>query len=178
VNNGKKPPSLASILRGDDDFQKAWDEAPSTPSDRDPLPAGRYRCLVADGRLAESRQKSTPSYKVAFEVVEGEHTGRKVFLDLWLSPAALRISKPQLIALGFGSAAELQRDCPALGSLAEVDVVLRADDQGRQWNEVRAFKIVEAAPADDFAPAEMEDNGRAAGEGAAGKPKVGGGFEL
>lgn len=175
---GKKPLSLADILRGGKDFMQAWDEAPSTAADQKLIPTGTYRCRVADGKLAESRQKATPSYKVTFEVIEGDHVGRKLFLDLWLSATALRISKPMLITLGFPErGANLRVPCPALDAIAEVVVAMRADNQGRQWNEVRSFKIVEAAPADDFAPADDQVE-KAQGEGGAKTPTAGGRFEL
>ena len=47
-------PRLNEILNGGgDDFNEMWDATPAA-DEFEPLPSGRYRALVADGRLAES----------------------------------------------------------------------------------------------------------------------------
>jgi hypothetical protein len=110
--------------------------------------------LVAGGHL-DTAKTGTACYKVVFEVVEGEHTGRKIFHDVWLTSKALRMSGHELAKLGFRSIKELdQRPLPT-GLLADVEVVVNADDDGTERNRVRRFEVIEAdVPAADFRPAD------------------------
>jgi hypothetical protein len=144
-----KRPRLDSILSGSGsggNFDDLWN-ATDAAGERDPLPPGRYLCLVVNGELAESRTKATPSYKLTFEVVEPtDFAGRKLWHDLWLTPKALPTSKRDLAKLGIVRPDQL-RQAPPAGMLADVRVALRTEDDGRQFNRVNGFEIIEGGTA-------------------------------
>lgn len=145
-----KRPRLDAILSGTlgiDNFDDLWN-ATEAAGEREPLPAGTYRCLVADGRLAENTAKRTPSYKLTFEVVEpADFAGRRAWYDLWLTPAALPMTKRDLAKLRIHDPSQL-RQAPPSGLLADVKVALRTDDDGRSYNRVVSFQIVGEMTAD------------------------------
>jgi hypothetical protein len=117
------------------------------------LPRGDYRCRVTDGELVTSKS-GTPGYVVTFTVADGEHKGRKLWHTAWLTPAALPMSKRDLLKLGVTSLDVLERPLPA-GIVCDVRVVVRTDDDGVERNRVVSFSVVEllADPTgdDDFA---------------------------
>jgi hypothetical protein len=110
-----------------------------------PLPSGSYRCLLSDGRLAQAATGSR-SYKVTFTVLDGQYTNRKIWADLWLTSRALAMTKRDLAKLQITRPEQLNEP-PRPGIIAEVRVALRTEDDGRQFNKVNGFTIVEEAPA-------------------------------
>jgi hypothetical protein len=63
-----------------------------------------------------------------------------------LTPAALPTTKRELGKLGVTQPNQLKQP-PPTGLLADVRVALNTDDDGRQFNKVLGFKIVELPPA-------------------------------
>jgi hypothetical protein len=114
--------------------------------------------LISDGRRSQAAT-GTPSYKVTFTIVEGEYTNRKLWMDLWLTDAALAMSKRDLAKLHITRPEQLDAPPPS-GIIAEVRLALRTEDDGRQFNRVNSFAIVEEAPAPGvFSPdPDEEDN--------------------
>ena len=148
-----KRPRLDDILGGSgDDFNSLWD-ATAAAGDFEPLPPGRYSCLVVDGKRAESKAKATPSYKVTFEVIEpAEFAGRKLWHDLWLTAKALPTSKRDLAKLRIIRPDQM-RQAPPTGLIAEVKVALRTGDDGESFNRVSGFEVTgEAPPTDALEP--------------------------
>ena len=91
---GKK--LLRDIVKGTvDDFKKTWDTTEAAEEFK-PLPAGTYRCLIAGGEMFISSKKSTPGYKVKFEVTGGELAGRRFWHPVWLTDKALSMAKAEL----------------------------------------------------------------------------------
>ena len=79
---------LSDILAGDTDtIRKQWDETEAA-GDFAPLPRGTYIAHVQGADLFNAKT-GTPGVKIRFDVCEGEHTGRCLFHDLWLTAAAL-----------------------------------------------------------------------------------------
>ena len=114
----------------------------ATAGEFQPLPSGTYRCLVADGRLAESRRNQTASYKLTFEVLEpSKFAGRKIWHDLWMTAKVLSITNCDLAKLGITSPEQLNQPLPS-GMIAEVRLTLRTEDDGQQYNRVVGFKVV------------------------------------
>ncbi|WP_169980908.1 DUF669 domain-containing protein [Tautonia rosea] len=145
-------PRLDDILSGGSGFDDLWNTTDAA-GEFQPIPSGVYRCLVADGKLSEAKT-GTPSFKVTFEVLDGDHAGRKVFHDLWLTPKALPTSKRDLAKLGIRNPADMRRPLPS-GLVAEVKVALRSEDDGSTFNRVVAFKVLDEAPTvDPLAPDE------------------------
>ena len=154
-------PRLDDILGGTAaDFNSLWDGT-AAAGEFEPLPPGRYTCLVADGRLAESKAKGTPSYKVEFQVLTpAEYAGRKVWCDLWLTPAALPTTKRDLAKLRI-TRPEQMKQAPPTGLVADVKVALRTGDDGTQFNRVATFEVTgEAPPAERIARLYEESLGR------------------
>lgn len=145
---------LTDILRGDGAarLQTAW-AATEAAQDLGPIPAGEYDCRVIAGELVNSRSRGTPGYKLTFEVIDGEHKGRRVWHDVWLSEAALPLAKRELSRLGIMSLEQLEAPLPQ-GIRCAVKVVLRRDDDGGEYNRVKSFEVVgiDEPAVDPFAP--------------------------
>lgn len=148
--------NLSDILRAGngDTLRKLW-ETTEAAGDFAPLPAGEYVAHVTAAELFNSRSNSTPGVKLTFRVAEGEHAGRLVWLDCWLTEAALPQTKRDLLKLGISSLDMLDRPLPR-GIRCRVRVALRRDDDGTERNRVRSFEVVgiDTPEADPFAPTE------------------------
>lgn len=96
--------SLSDILHsGDRDrLSRAWDSTKAA-DDFAPLPSGKYVCRVIDGAPFTSKTNGTAGYKLAFRVLDCEYADRQVWHDLWLTPAALPMTKRDLAKLGVTS---------------------------------------------------------------------------
>jgi hypothetical protein len=80
-----------------------------------------------------------------------------LWLDCWLTAAALPRSKRDLAKLGITTPEQLEQQLPR-GLRCKVTVALRRDDSGVERNEVRSFEVigVDKIEADPFAPADVE----------------------
>lgn len=138
---------LSEILNGNaDTFRTAWD-ATEAAGDFAPLPAGTYRAKIIGGELSTSRS-GTPGYKLTFRIADGEHVGRFIWHDLWLTPAAMAMTKRDLAKIGVASPDQLDRPLPAV-LLCDVKVSLRTGDDGRQYNAVKSFAVTGIDTGDD-----------------------------
>lgn len=168
MNDPKKGLGLAAAMGGDE-WAKAW-EAAAPADDRMPLPAGVYRLRLREAGLSKSRDKGTPSFKLTLEVVDGDHAGRLVWSDLWLTPRALPMTKRDLSKLGLAvpekaaEALRVLRSAKLPAVLLEAHVLLKRSDTGSEWNELRSFKVlgVETDPTadSDFNGSEGGSDGR------------------
>jgi hypothetical protein len=146
--------SLVDVLNGTtrDELTRKFDEAEAA-GDMLPLPRGTYRCRVTDGELVTSKS-GTPGYTLTFTVDDGDHKGRRLWHSVWLTEAAMPMSKRDLAKLGVTSLDQLDRPLPA-GFVCDVKVALRVDDDGVERSRVLVFNVVEvlADPTgdDDFA---------------------------
>jgi hypothetical protein len=145
---------LTDILRNGkaDDLTRAWQQAEAAP-ELGPVPKGEYDCAVLSGELVNSRTNNTPGYKLAFQVIAGPHTGRRVWKDYWLTDAALPMVKRDLAKLGIHGPADLDKPLPE-GLIVRLTVKLRTNDSGQQYNEVTRLELVDVRPVkpDPFAP--------------------------
>jgi len=144
---------LTEILNGSGgDFNDVWNNT-TAAGDFGPVPRGEYICHVTQGELESSRTKGTPGYKIEFKVIEGEHKGRKLWHDCWLTEAAMPQSKRDLGKLGISSLAQMEQPLPRWFR-CKVVVVLRKDDDGIERNRVRSFEVIgiDKPEADPFAP--------------------------
>jgi len=148
---GKLSDILTAGGFGGDDFSKTWQDTEAADEFK-PLPAGEYVCHADRGELKTART-GTPSYSLSFKVCEGEHTGRLVWLDLFLTPAALPMAKRDLAKLGIDDPAKLEQPLPP-GIRCKVRVALRKDDDGAERNRVVRFSVVgiDKPAVDAFAP--------------------------
>lgn len=134
--------SLVDVLDGTAraDLFRRFNEAEAA-GDMLPLPRGEYRCRITGGELVTSKT-GTPGYSLTFTVDAGEHKGRKLWHTSWLTPAALPMTKRDLLKLGIKSLDMLDRPLPA-GFVVDAKVALRVDDDGTERNRVVSFSVVE-----------------------------------
>ncbi|HVA50202.1 MAG TPA: DUF669 domain-containing protein [Pirellulales bacterium] len=145
--------SLSDILRAGDreKLASAWN---STEAAKDllPLPKGDYVATVESGENFNA-QTGTPGYKLTFRIVEGEHTGRRFWHDVWLTEAALSMTKRDLGKIGVTSLDQLERPLPQ-GIVCAVKLVLLTDDDRSQHNKVKSLDLlrIDVPTRDPFAP--------------------------
>jgi hypothetical protein len=163
---------LVDILSGDaGSLQQAWDSTPAA-GDFAPLPTGTYTAHVQSLAFFKARS-GTPGVKLEFRVCEGEHVGRHVWFDLWLTAAALPQTKRDCAKLGITQLDQIERNELPPGRIrCAVRVVLRADDSGTKYNRVRGFEVTgkDDPEADPFAPADETDPPTEGRDNAAAEP--------
>ena len=151
---------LSDLLKnGDADrLRRSW-ETSQAAGDFGLLPPGEYVCHVSKGEFESSRSRGTPGYKLEFIVIDGEHKGRKVWHDCWLTEAAMPQTKRDLGKLGVTSLDQLERPLPP-GIRCKVRVVINKDDKGNDQNRVRMFEVVgiDTSKSDPFAPGASESS--------------------
>ncbi len=133
---------LSDILAGStDSLRRQWDSTKAADDFR-PLPTGTYTAHVQAVELFNART-GTAGIKVTFKVAEGEHVGRLVWHDLWLTPAALPQTKRDCLKLGLDSIDKLESASIEPGRIrCRVRVALRRDDDGTEHNKVRGFDVL------------------------------------
>lgn len=142
--------SLAQSIResGGETQSQSWAEAWNTTEAAGlyaPLPSGKYAARAIRGELGNNR-KGTPRYRVDFEIIEGEHVGRRLAHEFYLTPAALPLSKRDLGMLGIERPEQMEH--PLRPVRVVLRVALRVDDDGTQFNLVRGIeRVAYAAPA-------------------------------
>lgn len=145
--------SLADILVNSerDRLERTW-RTVKAAGDLTPIPSGEYRARVVNGELFTAKS-GTPGFKLTFEVLDGEHAGRRVWHDVWLSDAALAMAKRDLSKLGIEEFSQLERPLPD-GIIVAVSVRLRKNDDGGEYNRVARFEVVAIEPPapEPFAP--------------------------
>ena len=144
---------LSDILKGNGDYFNNWD-AVKPAGDFGLLPRGVYVCHWTKGELENSRSKGTPGYKLEFTVIEGEHKGRKLWHDLWLTEAAKPQTRRDLDRLAITDPKN-QLDKPIPKWIrCNVTVVVRLGDDNVERNKVQTFDVVglDKPVADAFAP--------------------------
>jgi hypothetical protein len=157
---------LTDILHGSerDRIAGIWQSA-KPADDLKPIPSGQYRCRIIDGTLFNAKS-GTAGYKLTLEVLEGEHAGRRLWHDVWLSEAAVSLAKRDLGKLGVTSLEQLEKPLPE-GILIEARVALRRGDDGTEFNRVSRFDVVGIEPAEPepFAPRDEPGDGSTLDEG-------------
>jgi len=151
---------LTDILNNQKEtLTQAW-EATEAASDWTSIPRGTYIARIIKGELSTSRH-NTPCYKLIFKVIEGKYEGRRFWHDLWLTPAALPMAKRDLGKLGIRSLEQLDNPLPE-GIRCNVQLALRRDDDGTEYNRVRSFEVTGVDPPEPepFAPVDEEPDER------------------
>jgi hypothetical protein len=143
---------LSDILQQNSDREKLSNLWATTAAAAEfaPLPKGEYTFRVLAGELFTSK-RDTPGYKLTLEVTEGDFEGRRVWCDLWLTPAALPMTKRDLAKIGVTDLDQLERPLPQ-GILIRGKLALRADDNGNESNRLVRFECVGTEPGDAFEP--------------------------
>ncbi len=145
---------LTDILNGGTDSLRSQWAATEAAGDFKPLPGGTYTARIISGELSKAKT-GTPGYKLAFRVLDGAHTGRQFWHDIWLTPAALPMAKRDLAKIGVQTLDQLEGPIPP-GIRCAVKLTLRKEDDGTEHNKVKSFTVlgIDTDPtADpDFAP--------------------------
>jgi hypothetical protein len=144
---------LSDILMNSERDRIAGIWASAKPADDlKPIPSGEYRCLIIDGAFFNAKA-GTPGYKIALQVLDGDHAGRRLWIDVWLSEAAIAIAKRDLGKLGVSSLEQLDRPLPE-GIVVAARVALRRGDSGEEFNCITRFEVVAVEPPapDPYAP--------------------------
>ena len=124
-----------------------------------PLPRGTYLARLETGELFASN-RGTRGYKLTFIVNDGEHAGRHIWHDLWLTPKALCYTQRDLAKINITSFEQLEQPVPK-GYICAVSVVIHRDDDGTERNRVRSIKVESFNPpaVDPYAPKDKETGG-------------------
>lgn len=144
---------LSDIVRDGtarDDLARTWDTT-AAAADLGPVPPGEYLARLLSGELFTARAKGTPGYKWTLEIAEGEHAGRRLWHDLWLTPAALPQAKIDLAKIGVVRFEQLEQPVPP-GILLRVKVALHTGDGGTPYNRLTRIEAAGVEPDDPFAP--------------------------
>jgi hypothetical protein len=120
-----------------------------------PLPKGEYTFRILAGELFTSK-RGTPGYKLTLQVTEGDFSGRRVWCDLWLTEAALPMTKRDLEKIGVTNLEQLEQPLPP-GILIKGKLALRTDDDGNESNRLVRFECAGVEKGDPFAPSDDED---------------------
>lgn len=142
---------LSDILHDSDrkSIADAWNTTVAA-ADFAPLPPGPYEVVAVCGELFTAKS-GTAGYKLTFEVSYGDFKGRKIWHDIWLTPAALPLAKRDLLKIGITSLDQLERPLPARFQ-CKVKLALRKNDDGIEYNRVVSFECVGVEKSDPFAP--------------------------
>lgn len=146
TNHRKK---LSDVLSNAQALAKIW-ASTEAAGDLSPLPPGEYRARILSGELFESKS-GTPGYKLHLEVVDGDHAGRRLWHDVWLTAAAMAMAKRDLGKLGITELTQLEKPLPQ-GILLDVRVVIRENDSGDRFNAVRGIAAAGVEQGDPFRP--------------------------
>jgi hypothetical protein len=139
-----------------------WGDIPPAP-ERGPVPPGRHIAYAIDGRAFNARTTGLPGYKVTFEVVEGEHKGRRAWYDIWLSDKNRSNAVRDLAKLGIHNKEQLDRPLPR-GIRCEILVARCRSDLGNEFSEVKEFRVlgIDTPAPEPFAPQPPAQEGGAA----------------
>jgi hypothetical protein len=162
MNNDFSPSTrrkLSDIVGNADTLKRAWDSTEAA-GDFAPLPAGTYSTRIKSGELRTART-GTPEYCLTFEVIESPHATRRIWHSLYLTPAAMPMTKRDLAKLGVTSLTQLDNPLPA-GILASVRIVINTGDDGVERNKVKSFTVTGVESPDPFSPDDDDTLGGAA----------------
>jgi hypothetical protein len=91
-------------------------------------------------------------------VLEGEHAERRFWHQLWLTEAAMPMTKRDLAKISVTSLEQLDKPLPR-GIRCKVRLALRREDDGREYNRVKSFEVigVDQPEPNPFPPADNKE---------------------
>lgn len=120
---------------GDDGFDSTGVEPAGKP---DPLPAGTYRCVCVASEWKETRSGDGKYIQFDWQVIDGEHTGRRVSSRLNLhnaSDKAVQIARSELSSICHACNVLHPRDT---SELHDIPIQLKVAVKG-EYNEVKGY---------------------------------------
>jgi hypothetical protein len=133
---------LTDVLNGEsrEDLSRRFEETPAA-EEYAPLPKGVYVAEITSSELTNSTS-GTPGFTIGFSVVEGDFKGRRLWHTMWLTPAAMPMTKRDLQKIGITMLDQLERPVP-MGIICRLTVVVRTDDDGETRNRVNRYDVIE-----------------------------------
>jgi hypothetical protein len=125
-------------------------------ADTGPLPKGVYIAVAKSGGL-DASTAGTPCFTVVFSIIEGKYTGRQLWMNKYLTAAALPYTVRDLKKLGIDSRTKLETPFTGGRKICKLTVVVHCGDDGIDRNKIRDFEVVgEREPeTDPFAPTDV-----------------------
>jgi hypothetical protein len=116
-----------------------------------PIPAGQYPAVITDSEMKPTRSGNGSYLQLTFEILEGEHRGRKLWSRLNLdnpNPTAVAIAKAELSALCRAVGVMRPKDSVELHNLPMVIRVAcrKRADTGEVISEIKGYSAKEASP--------------------------------
>lgn len=130
----RKPPVHA------DNVGKLFDSTAPAPAVPECIPKGQYEADWIGIRIGES-STAKPRITLTFEVIEGEFSGKKVWIDLYLTDKAMPRTKRELAKLGIESSADWLLPVPRW-IRCSLRVVVETGDDKKQRNKIADFKVI------------------------------------
>lgn len=144
---------------------------PNVGMSNEPLPAGKYRAQIVKGEWKENKKKNGRYLELVFEIVKGEHSGRRVWGRLNLenpSAQAVEIANGELSAICHAVKVMKPRNEQQLFNIPMVigvEVEERKDTPGSYSNRIKSYESIEDAvatktksKAKETVPADDEDD--------------------
>ena len=128
---------------GDVQFRKFLGTSPDAAK---PVPHGQYRCRVTKGEMQIS-SKGNSGYRLTFEIVGGEHQGRKLWKTYYFTDNARAYSRGELAKFGLVDEGHFTDPFPGDKVIhCTVFVTVTASDRGEQNEVQRIADIVIQGP--------------------------------
>lgn len=115
---------------------------------REPLPAGKYKCVAIESEFKDTKDGSGKYLQFCFEVVDGEHKGRRVWDRLNLVNAnsqAVDIARSSLSAICHAVGVMQPKDSSQLHNLPLTVKVACKTYNGNVTNEVKGYEKLTTA---------------------------------
>lgn len=132
-------------------FLDAFDSAQPAP-EYTPLAAGIYQVRIVSGSYQQTKSNAD-GYRIAFEVVEGPHKGRRMSRTYTFGDKAIEYTKRDLAKFGLTTGQQLLEPFPAMGRevFCRLFVAVQRGDNGAEFNDVKkidAVRVVDSAAKD------------------------------
>lgn len=132
--------------------RQLFDHTEAAPALSDTVPKGEY---VAHwiGIKQDHASTGTPRVVLAFEIIDGEFLGKRLWQDLYLTPAAVARSKRELAKLDVTTADDFVRPIPHW-IRCSLRVIVEIGNDGKPRNKIADFGVlsVDHEQPDPFAP--------------------------
>ena len=115
---------------------------------RDPLPAGKYKCVAIESDFKDTKDGGGKYLQFCFEVVEGEHKGRRVWDRLNLvnsNSTAVDIARRTLSAICHAVGVMQPKDSSQLHNIPMTVKVACKEYNGNVTNEVKGYEKLATA---------------------------------
>jgi hypothetical protein len=116
----------------------------------DPIPEGWYPAVITDSEMKETHDGTGKYLKMCYEIIEGEHKGRRIWSNLNLvhsNPVVIELARADLSAICRAVNVIAPADSSELHNLPLIiKVKCRTNKVGAVVNDVRGYKAHGAVP--------------------------------